>query len=83
VRADPPVLHGSYLHWTRTVAGKTVTRTLTQDQARCHQAWLDDARRLRDLLSDLEAGLYARLKTPKGDLKDRDIAEEMCATSVQ
>jgi|ERR1019366_4736457 hypothetical protein len=54
-KADPPVLHGPYLHWTRTVAGKTVTRTLTQDQARRYQAWFDNARRLRDLLSDLEA----------------------------
>ena len=28
-KADPPSLHGPYLHWTRTVDGKTVTRTLT------------------------------------------------------
>ena len=54
-RADPPTLHGPYLHWTRTVAGKTVTRTLTQDQAQRYQAWFDNARRLRDLLSNLEA----------------------------
>src|ERR1035437_3358883 len=27
-KADPPSLHGPYLHWTRTVAGKTVTRSL-------------------------------------------------------
>ncbi len=54
-KADPPALHGPYLHWTRTVAGKTVTRTLTRDQARRYQAWFDNARQLRDLLSDLEA----------------------------
>jgi hypothetical protein len=54
-KADPPTLHGPYLHWTRTVAGKTVTRSLTPDQARRYQAWFDNARRLRDLLSDLEA----------------------------
>ena len=36
-KADPPVLHGPYLHWTRTVAGKTVTRTLTAEQARRYQ----------------------------------------------
>ena len=28
--ADPPVLHGPYIQWTRTVKGKTVTRRLTQ-----------------------------------------------------
>jgi len=54
-KADPPTLHGPYLHWTRTVAGKTVTRSLTPDQARRYQTWFDNARRIRDLLSELEA----------------------------
>ena len=53
-KADPPSLHGPYLHWTRTVAGKTVTRTLTPEQAQRYQAWFDNAHRLRDLLADLE-----------------------------
>jgi uncharacterized protein DUF6788 len=54
-KADPPVLHGPYHHWTRTVAGKTQTRTLTPEQAARYQPWFDNARRLRDLLADLEA----------------------------
>jgi hypothetical protein len=54
-KADPPTLHGPYLHWTRTVAGRTVTRTLTEAQAHRYQAWFDNARRLRDLITDLEA----------------------------
>ena len=54
-KADPPVLHGPYLHWTRTVAGRTVTRTLTPDQAARYQAWFDNARRLRDIVTDVEA----------------------------
>ncbi len=54
-KADPPVLHGPYLHWTRTVAGKTVTRTLTEQQASRYQPWFDNARRLRQLVTDLEA----------------------------
>ena len=33
-KADPPALHGPYIQWTRTVNGKTVTRTLTQAQSR-------------------------------------------------
>ena len=53
-KADPPALHGPYLHWTRTVAGKTVTRTLTPGQAQRYQAWFDNAHRLRSLLADLE-----------------------------
>ena len=54
-KAEPPVLHGPYLHWTRTVAGKTVTRTLTPEQATRYQPWFDNARHLRGLLTDLEA----------------------------
>lgn len=54
-KADPPVLHGPYLHWTRTVNGRTVTRTLTDEQARRYQSWFDNARRLRDRTADLEA----------------------------
>ena len=30
--ADPEHLHGPYLLWTGKVAGKTVTRILTEDQ---------------------------------------------------
>jgi hypothetical protein len=54
-KSDPPLLHGPYLHWTRTVAGKTVTRTLTDEQASHYQPWFDNARRLRELIADLEA----------------------------
>jgi len=54
-KAQPPVLHGPYLHWTRTVAGKTVTRTLTPEQAERYQPWFENARRLREALTDLEA----------------------------
>lgn len=53
-KADPPILHGPYHHWTRTVAGKTVTRTLTEEQASRYRPWFDNARRLRELTSELE-----------------------------
>ena len=53
-KADPPALHGPYLHWTRTLAGKTVTRTLTQEQASRYQPWFDNSRRLRELITELE-----------------------------
>jgi hypothetical protein len=54
-RADPPVLHGPYYSWTRKIDGKTVTRTLTPEQARHYQPWFDDARQLRALTAQLEA----------------------------
>ncbi len=53
--ADPPQLHGPYWQWTRKVAGKTVTRRLTSQQAQQYQTWIDNARRLRSLLHELEA----------------------------
>lgn len=52
---DPPVLHGPYLTWTRAVAGKTVTRKISEDQRARYQAWFDNARRLHRLVSELEA----------------------------
>jgi hypothetical protein len=54
-RSDPPSLHGPYYSWTRKIAGKTITRTLTPTQARRYQPWFDDARQLRALAAELEA----------------------------
>lgn len=65
-QADPPVLHGPYLSWTRTVAGKTVTRKLTAGQQARYQAWFDNARRLRRLVVELEALSVAALEEAEG-----------------
>jgi len=54
-KADPPVLHGPYRSWTRKVDGKTVTRLLRPDQLERYQAGFDNARRLRELTTELEA----------------------------
>ncbi len=54
-RSEPPALHGPYYSWTRKIGGKTVTRTLTAEQAHRYQPWFDDARRLRALAAELEA----------------------------
>jgi hypothetical protein len=51
---DPPQLHGPYLQWTRKVDGKTVTKLLTPEQLTRYQPWLDNARRLRELVTELE-----------------------------
>jgi hypothetical protein len=53
--ADPPALHGPYWQWTRKIAAKTVCRWLTPDQHHDYQPWIDNDRRLRDLLARLEA----------------------------
>ena len=52
---DPPQLHGPYLTWTRKVAGKTITRRLTPQQADRYRPWLENSRRLRALIAELEA----------------------------
>ena len=52
--ADPPRLHGPYWQWTRKIAAKTICRWLTADQHRDYQAWIDNDRRLHDLLARLE-----------------------------
>jgi Family of unknown function (DUF6788) len=54
-KADPPALHGPYIQWTRTVKGKTVTRTLTPAQYDAYAPWFASARRLRALAAELEA----------------------------
>ena len=53
--ADKPVLHGPYWQWTRKVAGKTVTRLVPDDQLDDYRQWLDNHRRLRALVTELEA----------------------------
>lgn len=53
-RADPPQLHGPYAFWTRKIDNKTVTRTLTDDELAEYQPLFDNARRLRDLASQLQ-----------------------------
>ena len=53
--ADPPDLHGPYHQWTRKINGKTVTRLLSDDQLADYQPWLDNQRRLRSLIAELEA----------------------------
>lgn len=65
-KADPPQLHGPYIQWTRKVAGKTVTRTLTDEQYQRYRPWFDNARRLRELTAELEAHSLATAETAEG-----------------
>jgi hypothetical protein len=53
-RADPPRLHGPYWQWTRKIAARTVCRWLNPAQREDYQAWIDNDRKLRDLLGQLE-----------------------------
>jgi hypothetical protein len=53
--ADPPRRHGPYFQWTRKLANKTVGRYLSAEQRDDYQVWVDNDRRLRELLGRLEA----------------------------
>jgi len=53
--ADPPQLHGPYHQWTRKKNGRTSTRILTDDQLADYGPWFDNHRRLRELITELEA----------------------------
>lgn len=52
--SDPPRLHGPFRSWTRKVAGKTVTRLLSEDQLDEYQVYFDNHRRLKELVRELE-----------------------------
>jgi len=62
-KADPPVLHGPYTQWTRTVAGKTVTKILTDEQLTRYQPWFDNTRRLKELVAKLEIASLQAIQT--------------------
>lgn len=65
-RGEPPQLHGPYPTWTRKVDNKTVTRTLTTEQVERYQPWFDNARRLREILTELEALSLQAADTAEG-----------------
>jgi hypothetical protein len=53
-QTDPPKLHGPYWQYSHKVAGKTITRRLTPDQARLYQQWIANRRRIDQLLVRME-----------------------------
>ena len=52
--ADPPQLHGPYWQWTRYDSGKTITRRLTESQARLYQELVANRRRLSEIVTEME-----------------------------
>jgi hypothetical protein len=52
---DPAQLHGPYPSWIRKVGNKTVTRTLSADQAERYRPLFANTKRLRELVAEIEA----------------------------
>jgi hypothetical protein len=64
-QADPRRRHGPYWHWTRKVANKTVGRWLSKEQAEECRRWIDNDRRIRELVARLEAIGIDRLEAAR------------------
>ena len=52
-----------YTDWTRKIANKAVGKYLNKDQAHDAQRWIDNDRRIRELLARLEQIGIQRLET--------------------
>ena len=53
--ADPPQLHGPYYQWTAKLGGKTVTRRLSEAEARIYKEWIANDRKLRARIRRMRA----------------------------
>jgi len=51
---DPGYLHGPYPTWIRKAGTRTITRTLSPAQLERYRPLFDNAKRLRELISELE-----------------------------
>jgi hypothetical protein len=68
--ADPPQLHGPYPTWTRKTGSRTITKTLTPEDAERLRPYFDAHRRLRQLITELEA-ISIELASPETPLGDQ------------
>jgi hypothetical protein len=81
--ADPPRLHGPYWQWTRKIAARTICRWLSSEQRHDYQDWVDNDRRLRELLARLEAlGAAALEADPRWQRKPRQSPAQTSQTTT-
>ena len=52
--AEPPQPHGPYYQWTAKNNGKTVTRRLTENEAKLYQEWIANDRQLRQPIQQMQ-----------------------------
>ena len=51
---DPDAKHGPYYYWTTKKGGKTVSRSLSQEQAVILQEWIDNRRELEHVTEQMK-----------------------------
>jgi len=56
-------LHGPYYQWTRKIEGKTVNISLPVESAKLVKDWIENNRKLRKLVQQLEKTSLAALQT--------------------
>jgi hypothetical protein len=52
--ADPPQRHGPYYQYSRKVAGKTVSRLVTAEQADQYRRWIANGRTLDEITAAID-----------------------------
>lgn len=52
--ADPEAKHGPYYYWTTKKAGKTVSRSLSEQQAVILEKWIENRRQLEHTLDEMK-----------------------------
>jgi hypothetical protein len=71
-KADPPQPHGPYVSWIRRSDGNPITRKLTPDQEQRYRPWFDNARRLRELVTELESLSLEAFEQAEGRTEPRN-----------
>jgi len=51
----PSARHGPYAYWTTKVGGKTVSRLLTPAEAELYEEWIENRRRIEQVVRALKA----------------------------
>jgi hypothetical protein len=78
--ADPPRLHGPYAFWTRKVNNKTVTRMLNDEELADYQPMFDNARKIRELVSQLHELSLELVEPPAANSKSKAPAATKAAS---
>lgn len=68
-QGDPPRRHGPYWQWSRAIAGKTISRRLTEAEADLYREWIANRHHLEEIISQMEdiSAAAARMLVPQAD----------------
>lgn len=72
-QGDPPQRHGPYWQYSRAIAGKTISRRLTEAEADLYRDWIANRRRLEQIITQMEeiSAAAAQLLLPQTDTGGR------------